>query len=578
MLLFTLCLLSAIAIGPQDSSTDLSTSTSNEASVAEPGTTAPQRLLIHGGRIYLGNQNGGVVEAMLIEDGRVVSSGPLSSLGVDPEESGLGVIDLRGAVAVPGLQDAHGNMEQLGAAEERVDLRGAKSFAEVIERVAEAAKEVEVGTWIEGWGWDEWEWESPELPHHQTLTDAVPSHPVVLHRIDRDSVIVNRLVLEKAGLEEGADLYQRIPGGEIVLDEENNSSGLFIGNAQKLVLASLPEIEIERVEARLLAAQDRLLRLGITCVHDMGVRPQAIQAYLGMRERGLLKLRVVVYLDGNDGLAGDVFEGMPYPKDSLDMLQISGVSFRLDSSLDSWGAALLQDYTDRPGERGRMLLTSSELTNLVHRAWQAGLQPAVSAVGDAANRTALKAFDGMLVVDEGFADLRPRIEHVELISPRDFEHFPAIGVTPSMQPGRRVPNPDTLLERLGEYRIEGARTWRSQASRWMQVAYGSGFPANSADPLHGMHAARTQKATESYVARGDSEIPAPETSGHEALAGYTRGPAYAAHQEERRGQLLPGFWADLTVFDTDPVEGSPSEMLEAKVLLTVINGRIAYGE
>lgn len=577
MLLPTLFLLSAFFGGPQETPDQLATSPSTEASVLDPNANLPQRLVIHGGRIYLGNESGGVVEAMLIEDGRVVSSGPLAGLGVDLEEEGLGVIDLRGALAIPGLQDAHGSMEPLGATEEQVDLRGANTFAEVVERVAEAAKNVEVGTWIEGWGWDEAEWETPELPSHGALSEAVPSHPVILHRIDRDAVLVNRQVLEAAGLDEGADVHQRIPGGVLVLDEENRSSGLFLGNAQKLVTLHRPTPSLEQVEARLLRAQDRMLELGVTCVHDMHASPLAIQAYLGLRERGLLKIRIVAYLNGNDGFNNEVFAKMPYPEDRLDLLRVSGVSFRLDSSLAARGAALLEDYTDRPGERGRLFLTESELTNLVHQAWQAGLQPAVGAVGDLANRAALNAFDGMLQVDEDFAKLRPRIEHVELISPRDFDRFPGIGVTPSMQPIRRGSTPEVLLERLGEYRIEGARTWRSQAPGWMQVAYGSQFPVNDPNPLLGLQAAREHHSPEPFSA-ADGEMPTDleDTTAIDALAGYTRGPSYAAHQEADRGQLLPGYWADMTVLDTDPVEGPSADLRQAKVLLTLINGRIAY--
>ncbi len=577
MLLSSLCLLSALCVAPQDTPAELSTPATNEASVLDPAALRPQRLLVHGGRIYLGNENGGVVEAMLIEDGRVLSSGPLSSLDVNLEEPGLSVIDLRGAVAVPGLQDSHANMEQLGAIGELVDLRGTESFDEVIARVAEAAKAVEVGTWIEGWGWDEADWASSAPVHHAALSDAVRSHPVLLHRIDRDAVLVNHFVLAAASLDEGANVHQRIPGGVLVLDEENKASGLFLGNAQRLVTSRRPALELARVEKRLLAAQEEFLSLGVTCVHDIGVRPQAIRAYLGLRERGLLKIRVVAYLDGNDGFNNDVFGGMPYPKDSLDMLQVTGVSFRLDGSLVSRSAALLQDYSDRPGKRGRLFLTEKEVTNLVHRAWQAGLQPAIGAVGDAANRVALDAYSGMLQVDEGFANLRPRIEHVELISPRDFERFPELGVTPSMQPLRRELNAEVLLERLGEYRVQGAQTWRNQAPGWMQMAHGSNSPANSPNPLVGMFAARTERTAEPFAV-ADGALTAPDTSGLEALAAHTRGPAYASHQEEHRGQLLPGFWADMTVFDKDPVEGPPADMQKAKVLLTMINGAIAYRE
>lgn len=570
----TLTLTLALLCAVQDPAPPQGTASSPAPEASPLAADSTDRLLIYGGRIYLGNRNGGVVEALLVEDGRVIAAGPLTQMKVQLDEPGLSKIDLRGAVAVPGLQDAHGNMADLGGFAEQVDLRGLGSYQELVDKVAQAAARAEEGSWILGWGWDQEEWDVKQFPDHALLSEAVADHPVYLRRIDDDAVLVNEVVLRRAKLDEPLEPPPRIPGGEVVLNDDWLATGVFLGNARGLLEGLLPDVQPAQLEQHLLAAQERLLALGLTCVHDMGVTPETVDAYLSLRERGLLKLRIVAYLDGNAGLSADYLDRFPMAPDGEDLFCVPGAQFRLDGSLGSHCAALLADYSDAPDERGRMLLSVQALTLLVHETWQAGLQPAIAAFGDAANRAALDTIDRMLQVDESFADLRPRIEHAQVISPRDIPRFPELGIAPSMQPVQAAEKSGFLSTRLGEHRTEGAYAWRSLAPGWMQLAFGSNFPAADPNPLLGLHAVLTRRTTELLGA--DDSLGAKRLDGLDALAGFTRGAAYAAHQEDRRGQLLPGFWADLTVLDMDPVDDNPDRLLTAGVLMTMINGRVVF--
>ena len=553
------------------------------AALVEP-PELPQKevLLIHGGRIHLGNQAGGVVEALLVEDGRIVATGTESVLRRRLPQGDFGQIDLKGAVAVPGLQDAHTHLEELGGRLQGLDLSACESFEELVARVAEVAESTPKGRWILGGGWDENDWSDAsldgreggagELPRHGLLSRAVPDHPVLLERIGGHAVLVNRAALVLAELE--GELTPRVQGGRVQLDEAQHATGVLLDEAIELVRRHVPVPEREAREARILAAQEHLLALGVTCVQEMGVTPETIDLYQELLASGRLRVRVVAYLAGNAGLSKEVLGTYPRRLGARDQLSVPGVFFRLDGDLDTRGAALLSDYSDAPGERGYLRLTEEKLALLVHEAWQAGLQPAIAAVGDRANRVAIDAYARMLDVDESFAELRPRIEHAEVLSTADFPRFPEHGIVPSMQPAQSIKRDAWLAERLGPHRSRGAFAWRSLAPGLLNLAFGSGAPQGPSNPLLGIHAARTRRGGE--LLASDDLVGADRLDGRGALTGFTRGAAYAVHQEDRRGQLLPGYWADLSVFDVDPVEGEAEKLGETRVLLTLINGRVAY--
>lgn len=541
----------------------------SEAPPSEPIVQSPSVLYIHGGQILLGD--GGRVEALLVENGRVVAAGREDTLADRLPEEGLVRLNLDGATAVPGLQDAHGHVELYGSTLEQVDLRGLESYEEVIAAVAERAATTEAGQWIEGFGWDQNLWADGKLPTHELLSEAVPTHPVFLTRIGGHTALVNEKALEEAHLGGVLDPPPRLQGGRFPLDEEGRATGLLVDNAMDLVRDYLPEVDRESRERRILAAQEKLLAYGLTCVHDMGVNPEGIALYEDLKERGLLKIRVVVYLEGNDGFSAELLESLPRGDDHL---AITGVKFFADGALGSRGAALLDDYADAPGERGHLLLSEETLTALVHQAWQAGLQPAVHAIGDEANRLALDVYERMIQVDGSFSQLRPRIEHAQVVSARDIPRFPQLDVIPSMQPVHVASDQAWIEERLGQRRSLTAYAWRSLAPGVMELAFGSDFPIESPDPLRGIHAARTRRKGHDLATEGFLE--GSPLDGYTALVGFTSGPAHAVHQEDRRGRLSPGYWADLTVFDIDPTECDPARLLEARVLLTVIDGQVVY--
>ncbi|MFN0243663.1 MAG: amidohydrolase [Planctomycetota bacterium] len=533
---------------------------------------ASEPTLFFNGRIYLNDEKRTVVQALLTDGVKVAGVGQLSEL--EARAVGARRVDLGGATAVPGLQDAHGRLASFGESLETLDLRGAKSFAEVIERVGVESTKRKEGTWIVGRGWDQNRWSDASLPHHFLLSARVPKHPVFLECVDGHAALVNKAALSAAKLDGVLGTDHEIAGGRIVLDEEKRATGVLLDGAMSRVQSLIPPASTEVQVRRLLRAQERLLAAGLTAVHDMGTLPETLTLLRGLRSAGQLKLRVVAYVWANGEFTEESVKALPLAPDPLDVLCAPGIKLMADGSLGSRGAALYEDYSDAPGERGYLLLTEAELGERLAIAAKHGLQPAVHAIGDRANGLMLDLYDKTSTSFPEFKDLRPRIEHAQVVAPKDWPRFPELGVLASMQPVHAASDVAWVPLRLGPQRTEGANAWRALAPELGLLAFGSDFPVEDPGPLRGLHAARTRPDAEPNSKGGS--VPTQRLDGAAALAGFTSGAAYACHQEDRRGRLLAGYFADLTVTDLDPVAGDAQALLKARVTMTVITGEIVY--
>jgi predicted amidohydrolase YtcJ len=538
-------------------------------------------VLVSGGTIYPAPE-AAPVEALLIEDGRVKALGTLAEVQAEADEivaraAGFRYpleierIDLAGGTAVPGLVDAHGHLEGLGEALENVDLVGCASIEELIERVAARAAQQPIGTWVLGRGWDQTLWPGVEFPLHDALSARVPDHPVYLERVDGHAAFVNALALERAGLLAPDAAAQAPAGGRIVLDAAGRPSGVLVDAATALVASRIPPPDAAARERRVLAAQTALLAAGLTGMHDMGTAPETLAVLRALERDGRLKLRVASYVWANEGLAGF---GRLSPERDLDAkLRVVGAKLMLDGALGSRGAALLAPYADAPDEQGLMQLTPEVFAQRLEEVVRAGLQPATHAIGDRANRVALDAYAHALGGRSG-ARLRPRVEHAQVVAPEDWERFEALGVIPSMQPTHATSDMRWAEARLGPERVAGAYAWRRLSGPRAPLACGSDFPVESPSPLAGLYAARTRQ--DAHGAPAGGWLPAQRLDGAAALAGFTTGAAFAAHEEERRGRLAPGCAADLTVLSVDPIRCPPEALLAARVLATVVDGELVF--
>ncbi len=539
---------------------------------------APQSpaKLFHNGRIYLGHVHGHApwpsVEALLVRDGRVAAAGSRAEL--EALAPGCERVDLEGAVALPGLQDAHGHFEGLGAALETVDLRGCASYAELIERVRERAAAVPAGTWLEGRGWDQNLWSPAEFPHHAALSAATPDHPAWLQRVDGHALLANERALQLAGLLSEHESEAVGEGGRMLLDGTRRPTGVFIDAACELVQRAVPPPSRATRERRFLLAQSQLLSLGLTAIHDMGIDREGLDILRELRARGALRLRAVEYLSGDGALDAERVRGLPLLDGDLDLLCVVGVKLYADGALGSRGAALLEPYHDDPSHSGLALLDRETLARAVDVCARQGLQPAVHAIGDRANRMVLDTYELQGARDSAFRALRPRVEHAQVVAPEDWSRFESIGAIASMQPTHATSDMPWAPARLGPERILGAYAWRRLVRDPAQLAFGSDFPVESPDPRLGLYAAVTCSRPDGTPAGGF--LPDQRLTPTEAFASFTHGAARAARQEDRRGLLLPGYAADLTVFAADPFELGPADWLSLGVRATYVNGEPAF--
>lgn len=535
------------------------------ACVAPLPEPSSKGTLFLGGTIYLGHPEWRATDALFVRRGRVVAVGQEArALGTD---AGAQRVDLGGGFAVPGLQDAHGHLEGLGKALETVDLRGCATYDELVERVARQAASQPAGTWIEGRGWDQNVWPERSFPHHARLSARVPDHPVLLRRVDGHAALVNAAALTAAGL----DGAREVAGGEVLLDPTGAPTGVLVDAAMALVADVVPAPDPATRERRLRAAHDACIAAGLTAVHDMGVDPWTVETIERLVLQGEWRLRVALYLSMDASTDARDLEGFPRGPDVGDVLCVPGVKLYADGALGSRGAALLEDYSDRPGSRGLLLMEPEDLKRQVALCAELGLQPATHAIGDRGNRLVLDAYEASLAAG-GFGTLRPRVEHAQVVAPEDWTRFEELGVVASMQPTHCTSDMGWAVERLGEERARGAYAWRRLQVDPAHIAGGSDFPVEDVSPLLGLYAARTRQDAEGRPVDGffGDQVLSPE----EALAVFTVGASSAIGQDDRRGRLTPGFAADLTVFDVDPLRGDARALLDANVLLTVVNGRV----
>ncbi len=511
-------------------------------------------------------------QALLVRGGRVLAAGDAAALAA--RAPGARRVDLAGAVVVPGLSDAHGHVEALGERLETLDLDGCASYAELVERARAAAAALPPGAWLVGRGWDQTRWPESAFPEHGPLSRAVPDRPVFLERVDGHAALVNERALALAGLDRGAP--PPVEGGRVLVGADGRASGVLVDRAMELVERLRPPPDRATLRRRLLLAQDALLAAGLVCVHDMGLRPATVRELLALEAEGRWKLRVIGYVWASDGFPAELaLHPDAHDRDPTSRVRIVGAKLMLDGALGSRGAALLEDYADAPGQRGHLLAEPERFRALLDDVADRGLQPAVHAIGDRANRVLLDAYEARLARDPGFARLRPRVEHAQVVAPEDRGRFEALGVVRSMQPTHATSDMRWAEARLGPERVRGAYAWRRLAPDPAAIALGSDFPVERHQPLEGLYAAIARRDREGQPPGGWQ--PDQALRAREALAGFTSAPAFAAGEERLRGRLAPGCAADFVVLDADPLAGPPEALLSARVLCTAIEGEVVAG-
>jgi predicted amidohydrolase YtcJ len=536
--------------------------------------TPPPDLLLVNGNIYTGNEARPRAEAVLVREGRIAAVGTNAEL--QSSHTGLPpVIDLHGATVVPGLNDSHLHLAGIGFRELSFDLEGTKNIADLREKLQARAIRTAQKKWITGRGWIETHWQPAVFPRASDLDEAAGDHPVVLTRADGHAVVVNHLVLQLAGID---GTTPNPSGGEILRDPQTGEpTGMLVDEAMRLVTRLVPPLTAAETEHALIVGAEREVALGWTGLQIAGHSFEEAELVRRLVASGKIKLRIYDAVSGPGHDAEMLFRTGPVIGETDGRYTRRSVKLYIDGALGSRGAALLDPYADYASS-GLLLNSEEKLRPFLAEALRQGYQIQTHAIGDRGNRLMLDLYEQAMATvpaaQRTVAVPRWRIEHAQILSPADLPRFAKLGIIASMQPSHAIGDLFFAPQRLGPGRLAGAYAWQALLQSGAVVAAGSDAPVERGEPMIEFYAAVARRALDGFA--NDDWHLEQRMSRPQALRAMTLNAAYAAFQENERGSIEPGKWADFTVLSADIMQIPEPEILKTRCLLTIIGGQVVY--
>jgi predicted amidohydrolase YtcJ len=545
--------------------------------VAALGQAHVDLILVHG-KIWTENPRQPEADAVAIQGNRIVEVGDSDAI-LKLAGPNTKVMDLRERRVVPGFNDAHVHFYMGGDGITSVQLHEASSPEEFRKKIAGFANSRPKGEWILNGNWDHERWTPAELPTHALIDDVTPDNPVFVNRSDGHMCLANALAMKLAGVDRNT---KDVPGGIIVRDADGNPTGIFKDAAKTLIERAQPRPNMEQILSAIKAAQTSATENGVTSVQDMGVftaqgvdtMADVIRGYQILERRGELHVRVSTHLPLVDwkrlasaGVMADF---------GSEKIQIGALKSFADGSLGSTTAWFYEPYSDAPTTSGipsPELLHPEEMYAQMRDADKAGLQIAVHAIGDRAIRTILDMFS-RLETENGASDRRLRIEHAQHLSPADIPRFAKLHVVASMQPYHAIDDGRWADKRIGSERVKTTYAFRSLLDAGAVLAFGSDWFVAPMNPLAGIYAAVTRRTLDGK--NPDGWVPRQKISVGEAVHAYTVGSAYASLEDGAKGSIEPGKLADLAVLSDDIFHINPVEIENAKVNITIFDGKVIF--
>lgn len=518
-----------------------------------------------GGTIHTGDPDRPRASAILVgEDGRITQV-----IGTDESaEIAAGSVewvDLGGAVLFPGFTDAHAHLSGIGERELRLDLSDIGSIDALAGRIAAELEGLEPGRVLIGRGWIETGWPQGRMPVAADIDPVSPDHPVILTRADGHALLANSAALKAAGIDSETTAPE---GGRIERDEGGTPNGLMIDTAMGLLAPLMAEPgEAEQIAALVTGAEVYAAR-GWTGMHNMSVSADEVRLLERLSLEDRLPIRIYNALDES---AFDLAAGRAH---ETGRVTNRAVKVYMDGALGSRGALLMEPYADRPGERGLSLMDPAALADLMVRADRAGVQLAIHAIGDLANRHVLDTYAQIDRPREIRPDHRWRIEHAQVIAPDDLARLSELNLIASMQPSHAIGDLFFAPDRLGLARLRGAYAWRTLLDAGTVIAGGSDAPVEVGSPVIEFYAAVERRALDGF--QGEGWHPEESVTRAEALDMFTAAPAYASFREDELGTIEAGKWADFSVFDRDLMTIPAEDILRAEPVMTVVQGEIVW--
>jgi predicted amidohydrolase YtcJ len=518
-------------------------------------------LIVTNAKVYLIDDRFSIAESFAVFDGKIAATGTTEE--ILKKYSSENIVDATGKYVYPGFNDAHchfnGYANNLA---QYADLRGTKSPDEVYERLT-THHEKFGGNWILGRSWDQNDWEVKEFPDKTKLDELFPNIPVYLVRVDGHAGWCNSKALEMAGISAAT----KVQGGEVVL-KNGQPTGVLVDNTMGLVAKLIPEISAEQQQKALLEAQANCFAAGLTSVTDCGLDKSTILLVQEMQNRSELKMRVNAMLNPTEVNFEYFVKKGPVKTEKL---VVNTIKLYADGALGSRGALLLKDYSDNPGNQGLQIETQEYYDEICKLAYDNNYIMATHAIGDSANRLVLNTYAKFL---KNKNDRRWRIEHAQIVNQDDFSKFADFSIVPSIQATHCTSDMSWAENRVGEERIKGAYAYQTLLGQNGWLPNGTDFPVENIEPLFTFYSS-VFRTDQNGFPEGGWQVEEGLTR-EQTLRSMTIWAAKASFEENEKGSLEPGKYADFVILDTDLMTANPQQVLQTKIESTWIGGEKVF--
>ncbi len=547
------------------------------ASAGEP--KPPADLVVLNGKVWTVDPAKPRAEAVAVSGDRIAAVGTNEEIRkwVGPNTR---TIDAHGKTVLPGLIDAHAHFSTGGFDTSGVQLKNAGTREELARRIGEHARKIPKGEWILGGTWDHENWPGAPLPAREWIDKMTPDHPVFVSRYDGHMALANSLALKLAGVTRDTPAPA---GGEIVKDAKGEPTGVFKDAAMVLVDRVIPAPTEEQLTRAIRAALEEAAHFGVTGVHDISSAAD-VRVYQQLLARGELTARIYCITPVQQWEA-PARTGIR-AKFGNDWIHVGALKGFADGSLGSTTGLFFEPYVDAPQTSGlpnQMMFPEGNMLKMALGADAAGLQLAIHAIGDKAIRIILDIY-AEVEQQHGRRDVagaatpnaqrRWRIEHAQHMYPDDFAKFARLGVIASMQPYHAIDDGRWAEKRIGHERGKTTYAFRTFLDKGVKLAFGSDWTVAPLNPMTGIHAAVTRATLDGKNPGG--WYPEQKISLAEAIEAYTMGAAFAEFAEQEKGSLTAGKFADIVVLDSDLFALAPEKIKDAKVLSTVVGGKVMH--
>ena len=537
-------------------------------------------MIIHNGVIYTMNDLNPITEAVAVGDGKIIALGKYRDL--DPLiNAKTKIINLSGAMMTPGIIEGHGHFYGLGLAKMQLDLSKTESYQDLIDMVSDAVRNSNPGEWILGRGWHQSKWSDNKddfvkgFQTHDRLSEVSPDNPVWLKHASGHAGFANQNAMDIANVNRETEFGF---GGEIIKDLSKEPTGVFNERAQGLISSHIDNNLSEDSDIRAIElAVKTSLENGITSFHDAGTGKKTIEILREAINRGILKVRIYAMLTSRDTtLLNEWYKKGPEIGTGGDLLTIRSIKLNADGALGSRGAWLIDEYSDRPGHYGMPTQSMEYVYRVAKNGLLSGFQVNSHAIGDKANREILNEYEKVFNEHPDLAaNHRWRIEHAQHVAPADIPRFGRMKVIPSIQGIHMSSDRPWAIDRLGKKRIEeSAYVWRDLIDHGAILINGSDVPVEPIDPIASFYASTTRKTLKGFPDFGYE--PKQKMTRIEALKSYTLNAAYGAFEENIKGSIEIGKYADFTVFSQNLITIPEDKILDTKILYTIVNGVVEY--